>query len=120
MSSDDAALLDILKAGRLVVRFRGDAEKAAFLDDPKTQSAVIHQLLVLGEAVKRLSESFRLAHPEVPWRMIAGMRDRLIHQYDAVDLDEVWKTARQDVPDLLVLPEPLAPAPNDAIGPPGT
>ncbi len=57
--------------------FKGDLDKSAFLDDLKTQSAILHQLLVLGEAVKRLSEGFRMSHSEVPWRMIAGMRDKL-------------------------------------------
>ena len=109
MSPDDAALLDIVKAARLIIAFRGDADKAGFLADSKTQSAVIHQLLIVGEAVKRLSDSFRLRHPGVPWRMIAGMRDKLIHHYDAVDLDEVWKTAHDDVPSLLTIVEPLTP-----------
>ena len=48
-------------------------------------------------------------HPEIPWTLIAGMRDKLIHGYDIVDLDEVWKTANADVPDLLSLLEPLLP-----------
>ena len=118
MSSDDAALVDIVKAARLVVSFRGDADKTAFLADQKTQSAVIHQLLVIGEAVKRLSKPFRQRHPGVPWRLIAGMRDKLIHHYDAVDLDEVWKTAHDDVPRLLSMLEPLAPESSQVADPP--
>jgi uncharacterized protein with HEPN domain len=55
----------------------------------KTQSAVLHQLLVIGEAVKRLSQDFRRDHPEIPFALIAGMRDKLIHEYDDVDLEEV-------------------------------
>lgn len=109
MLRDNATLLDILKAARLVVTFRGDLEKVTFYDDLKTQSAILHQLLVLGEAVKRLSEGFRTNHPEVPWRMIAGMRDKLIHGYDDVDLDEVWKTVSTDIPHLITLLEPLEP-----------
>jgi uncharacterized protein with HEPN domain len=79
---DDAHLLDILKAARLAIEFKGSGEKADFLQDAKTQSAVLHQLLIVGEAVKRLSAEFRAAHPEVPWRLIAGTRDKLIHFYE--------------------------------------
>ncbi len=65
--------------------------------------------MLLGEAAKRLSETFRSAHPEIPWRLAAGMRDRLIHHYDDVDLVEVWKTVRRDVPELIAALEPLVP-----------
>jgi len=85
-------------------------DKAAFLQDIKTQSAVLHQLMVMGEAVKRLSQDFRSHHPEIPWALVAGMRDKLIHGYDIVDLHEVWRTADVvDVPGLLSLLEPLLP-----------
>jgi uncharacterized protein with HEPN domain len=109
MPRDDATLLDILRAARLAVVFTRDLDKPAFLHDLKTQSAVLHQLLVLGEAVKRLSEEFRTSHPAIPWRMIAGMRDQLIHAYDAVDLDEVWKTVSIDIPQLITRLAPLEP-----------
>jgi uncharacterized protein with HEPN domain len=106
---DDAHVLDILKAARLAIEFKGSADKAAFLADAKTQSAVLHQLLVIGEAVKRLSPEFRAAHPELPWRLIAGTRDKLIHFYEGVDLEEVWKMVTSDLPGLIRLIEPLAP-----------
>jgi uncharacterized protein with HEPN domain len=53
---------------------------------------------VIGEAATRVSPTTRSKHPEVPWKDIAGMRDRLIHDYQSVDLDELWKTAKVDVP----------------------
>jgi uncharacterized protein with HEPN domain len=106
---DDANVLDILKAASLAIEFKGSADKAAFLADAKTQSAVLHQLLVIGEAVKRLSPEFRAAHPELPWRLIAGTRDKLIHFYEGVDLEEVWKMVTSDLPELIRWIEPLAP-----------
>jgi len=70
---------------------------------------VLHQLLVVGEAVKRLSPEFRAAHPEVPWRLIAGTRDKLIQFYEGVDLEEVWKMASAELPQLIRQVEPLTP-----------
>lgn len=86
--------------------------KETFLEDIKTQSSVLYQLAVIGEAVKRLSREFRAQHPDVPWQLIAGMRDHVIHGYDVVDWDEVWKTATKDVPDLLSKIEPWLPKPH--------
>lgn len=65
--------------------------QAEFRQDPKTQSAILHQITVMGEAVKRLSLAFLAQHPDIPWRQIAGMRDFLIHADNSVDLDTVWQ-----------------------------
>jgi uncharacterized protein with HEPN domain len=109
MSRDDATLLDIANATRLIQTFIQGMTKEAFLGDLKTQSAVLHQVTVVSEAVKRLSPAFRERHPIIPWSLMAGMRDHLIHGYDAIDLDEVWKTATRDVPEVLIKIEPLLP-----------
>jgi uncharacterized protein with HEPN domain len=109
MHRDEATLLDIVRAARLIQDFVDDLDKEAFIADVKTQSAVLHQLLVLGEATKRLSHEFRAENPDVPWRLMAGMRDILIHSYDTIDLDEVWKSATKDVPELVVKIEPILP-----------
>ena len=101
MHRDEATLLDMLMAGRRIIEFKLDFDKQGFLEDPKTQSAVLHQLMILGEAVKRLSLEVRQEAPEIPWQLIAGMRDNLIHGYDDVDLEEVWKTSERDVPFLV-------------------
>lgn len=115
MARDEASLLDIARAARLTQEFCRGMTKGQFLNDLKTQSAVLHQLLILGEAVKRLSDDFRQRHATIPWRLIAGMRDKLIHGYDSVDLDEVWKTTSEDMPNLLNQIEPLLPQkPNDS------
>ena len=104
---DQAILLDMVTAARLILRFRMGLDLEGFLADIKTQSAVCHQVLILGEAVKRLSAGFRSAHPEIPWSRIAKMRDKMIHQYEVVDPEEVWKAAEVDVPALLAALEPL-------------
>lgn len=109
MRRDDVTLLDIAKSARLILVFIQGMGKEAFLEDIKTQSSVMYQLMVMGEAVKRLSTEFREAHADIPWSLIAGMRDHLIHAYDTVDWEEVWKTASRDLPDLLVKLAPLLP-----------
>lgn len=101
MQRDDVPLRDIANAARLVAEFVQGLDKSAFDFDWKTRSAVLYQLTVIGEAAKRLSKEFREQHAEIPWQLMAGMRDKLIHGYDLVDWDEVWKTAGADVPDVL-------------------
>ena len=101
MQRDKVVVQDIINAARLVIEFMEGIEKDMFIEDWKTRSAVLYQLTVIGEAVKRLSKEFRAKYAEIPWTLIAGMRDNLIHGYDLIDWDEVWKTSTADVPDLL-------------------
>ena len=69
-----------------------------FASDRKTQDAVLRNLEIIGEAVKRLSTDVKDGHPDIPWRQIAGMRDKLIHDYFGVDLDLVWKVVENQLP----------------------
>jgi len=62
----------------------------AFFSDHKTQDAVIRNLEVIGEAIKRVPEEYRKGHPDIPWRQLAGLRDILIHQYEGVSIPQVW------------------------------
>jgi len=101
MHRDEVVIQDIINAARLVIEFVNGFDRDTFIDNWKTRSTVLYQLTVIGEAVKRLSKEFRAKYPEVPWTLIAGMRDNLIHGYDLIDWDEVWKTSTVDVPDLL-------------------
>ena len=112
MRRDDATLLDIALALRRIRTFSEGLDRDGFARDERTQSAVLHQLLVLGDAVKRLSTELRDGHRDIPWSRIAGVRDRLIHGYDSVDLDEVWNAVTKDAPELSARLAALLPPPE--------
>lgn len=98
---DLQTLLDIEQAARNIVQFKSSLSREVFLEDKKTQAAIILQLLIIGEATKRLSMTLRQQHPEIPWSFMAGMRDNMIHEYEDIDIQEVWKTSENDIPTLL-------------------
>jgi uncharacterized protein with HEPN domain len=98
---DRASLLDIAKSARLALAFVAEMSQQEFETDQKTQSAVLYQIAILGEAVKRLSLEFRSQYSDIPWAAMAGMRDKLIHDYEGVDVERVWLTLQSNIPNLL-------------------
>jgi uncharacterized protein with HEPN domain len=102
MKDDRVYLAQILDATNLIRDFVAGMENAAFLKDRKTQSAVIMQFALIGELAKRISAPVKAAIA-VPWKEIAGFRDRAIHDYYQIDLQVAWDTIALDL-------EPLAKA----------
>jgi uncharacterized protein with HEPN domain len=100
MWKDDAWLLDMLNACRRIQRHAQGVDGAAFLGDDLRQDAIVRQFTVLGEAAKRVSPEFRVAHPEIPWQQIAGFRDVVVHQYERVNLPRVWQIVTDELPRL--------------------
>jgi len=93
---------EMIEAVELIEDFTRGMDKNDFLSDEKTKSAVVRQFEILGEAAKAIPERVRVLAPELPWNMIAGMRDRLIHAYFAVDYKLVWDTLYNELPELKV------------------
>lgn len=99
MNSQRAYLLHALDAIDAVIEYTQDG-RDAFFADRKTQDAVIRNVEILGQAVKGLSTETRAYDDSVPWRQIAGMRDKLIHEYFGVDLALVWDVVERELPAL--------------------
>ncbi|HEY4514980.1 MAG TPA: DUF86 domain-containing protein [Candidatus Paceibacterota bacterium] len=100
MAQDKLFVGHILEAIGNIEEFLHGVSHEQFIADKLIQSAVIRQIEIVGEATKNLSIDLREQEKEVPWQDITGMRDMLIHEYFGVDIEEVWKTATDDIPRL--------------------
>jgi len=90
-------LAHILECANRIERYLGQ-DREAFLRNTMVQDAVIRNFEVIGEAAKRIPEQFRVVHAAIPWRLMAGFSDVLIHDYEGVDLERVWRIAQEDLP----------------------
>lgn len=97
------SLLDVIDAIDDIERFTADVDFESFLQNEEKIFAVEKALEIIGEAVKNIPTSVRLTYSQVPWRNIAGMRDKLAHQYWRIDVEVVWKAVIYDVPKLKLI-----------------
>jgi uncharacterized protein with HEPN domain len=93
-------LEDMIGAMESVTKFVENIDYSDFIEDDKTTSAVIRKLEIIGEAAKKIPAKIKKEYSGIPWKDMAGMRDKLIHEYFGVDLKRVWRTIKEDVPSL--------------------
>ncbi len=93
-------LQDILDAINLAEKFIFKMNFSEFEQDQKTIFAVTRAIEIIGEAIKQIPPEIRKKNPQIPWKSIAGMRDKMIHHYFGIDLQVLWDTVKQDLPRL--------------------
>jgi uncharacterized protein with HEPN domain len=101
MRHDKAYLQDIIESMNAAVNYLGPYSCAQLAADGRTLDAIIRRIGIIGEATKRLSNELRQRNPHVPWREMAGMRDRVVHGYDRVDIAHVYNATKERMTALL-------------------
>jgi uncharacterized protein with HEPN domain len=109
MNRDYTSILDALIFAKNILNFIAEMDQATFENDLKTQSAVLYQISILGEAIKRISPEFQQQHPEIPYGKIIGMRNKLVHDYDGINIDLVWTVINTNIPELINFLEKIVP-----------
>jgi uncharacterized protein with HEPN domain len=100
MQRDLQFLLDMLQSAELIMTYTAQCSKSEFVANVQLQDSVIRRLLVIAEAARRVSETTRQTLPNISWQEINGMRNRLVHEYDDVNLNIVWDVIRFEIPTL--------------------
>ena len=113
-ADDHSRLRHMLDAARAALAFTGGKTRADLTADLMLQFALVRALEIIGEAAARTTEPTRVAHPEIPWRAVIGMRNRLVHGYFEVDIEIVWRTTTESLPPLIATLESLLTPPPTA------
>lgn len=106
---DPVHVWDMLKAAEGIIASVNHLSLQEYLKDENLCLAVERRIEIIGEAARRISGSFKEAHPEIPWRLIIDQRNFLIHEYDEIDHQRLWRLAISDIPRLIEQLKPLIP-----------
>lgn len=101
MSRDDAYLFDILESTRIALEYMREKTSEEFTKDALLQDAVVRRLEIIGEASNRVSSETQKKYPHLPWQAMKGTRNRIVHEYDSIELDIIWEIVQQDLPFLV-------------------
>ena len=106
---DAACLWDMLEAANAVRRFVTGKKLDEYLKDEVLQAAVERKMEIVGEAARKISDGFKAAHPDIPWKSIIAQRNVMVHDYGQIKQDRVWGVAVKHIPELITRLEPLLP-----------
>lgn len=112
---DEIRLRHMLDAAREAVSFAQGHARGDLDNDRQLVLALVKDIEIIGEAAVQVTESTKQRLPEIPWEKIAGMRNRLVHAYFDINLDIVWKTVQEDLPELISLLVPVIPSGSDSL-----
>src|SRR5215211_6583026 len=101
MSRDDTYMVDILESAKIALNYVAGKSWDEFYEDTQCQDAVLRRIEIIGEASRHISPQTRKKYPQIPWRELSMLRNLVIHQYDAVDINQVWDTAQNRLPPLV-------------------
>jgi|SRR3972149_8062897 len=112
MSRDDTYLVDMLESSKIALDYVLGKSWDDFYENIQCQDAVVRRIEIIGEAARRLSQKTRDKHPQIPWREITSMRNLVIHEYDVVDIGQVWDTVQNKIPPLIEELKKIVPPPE--------
>jgi uncharacterized protein with HEPN domain len=110
MSRDDAYLYDILESARAILTYMRGKDWEGFSKDALLQDAVVRRLEIIGEASGRVSMATQQKYEDLPWQAMKGTRNKVIHEYDAIQLDIIWDIVQKDLPALVSELEKIVPS----------
>ena len=110
MSRDESYLFDILDSARTAIEYMRGKSWDEFSKDSLLQDAVVRRLEIIGEAANRISSETQMKHSNLPWQAMKGTRNRVIHEYDSIELDIIWDILQKDLPSLVKELEQIVPS----------